>query len=115
MGQLKYKGYAGSVEYNEEDNCLFGKVLGLKKDCITYEGETISELKSDFEGAIDDYLASCKDRGVEPSIPYSGKLVLRMPSDLHGMVATAAANAGTTINEFINRAVTKELEKEFSM
>ena len=55
MGQLKYKGYAGSVEYNEEDNCLFGKVLGLKKDCITYEGETISELKSDFEGAIDDY------------------------------------------------------------
>ena len=106
MGQLKYKGYAGSVEYNEEDNCLFGKVLGLKKDCITYEGETISELKSDFEGAIDDYLASCKDRGVEPSKPYSGKL---------GMVATAAANAGTTINEFINRAVTKELEKEFSM
>ena len=86
MGQLKYKGYAGSVEYNEEDNCLFGKVLGLKKACITYEGETIS-----------------------------GKLVLRMPSDLHGMVATAAANAGTTINEFINRAVTKELEKEFSM
>ena len=36
-----------------------------------------------------------------------------MPSDLHGMVATAAANAGTTINEFINRAVTKELEKNF--
>ena len=37
------------MEYGEEDNCLFGKVLGLKKDCITYEGETISELKSDFE------------------------------------------------------------------
>ena len=42
MGQLKYKGYSGSVEYSEEDSCLFGKVLGLKKDCITYEGETIS-------------------------------------------------------------------------
>lgn len=57
MGQLKYKGYTGSVEYSEEDNCLFGKVLGLRTDCITYEGETINELKSDFEGAIDDYLA----------------------------------------------------------
>ena len=56
MGQLKYKGYAGSVEYNEEDNCLFGKVLGLKKDCITYEGETISELKSDFELSLVDYV-----------------------------------------------------------
>lgn len=115
MGQLKYKGYAGSVEYSEEDNCLFGKVLGLRKDCITYEGETINELKQDFEGAIDDYLASCKDRGVEPSKPYSGKLIVRMPSDLHGMVAMAAANAGTTINEFINRAVSRELEHEMVM
>lgn len=40
------------MEYGEEDNCLFGKVLGLKKDCITYKGEIISELKSNFEGAI---------------------------------------------------------------
>lgn len=115
MGQLKYKGYSGSVEYSEEDNCLFGKVLGLKKDCITYEGETINELKSDFEGAIDDYLAGCKDRGVEPSKPYSGKLIVRMPSDLHSMVAMAAANAGTTINEFITRAVSKELENEMAI
>lgn len=115
MGQLKYKGYSGSVEYSEEDNCLFGKVIGLKKDCITYEGETVSELKSDFEGAIDDYLASCKDRGIEPSKPYSGKLIVRMSSDLHGKVAMAAANAGTTINDFINRAVSKELEQELAI
>lgn len=115
MGQLKYKGYLGSVEYSEEDNCLFGKVLGFKKNCITYEGETIAELKSDFEGAIDDYLASCKKRGVDPAKPYSGKLIVRMPSDLHGMVAMAAANAGTTINEFINKAVSKELERELAL
>lgn len=69
MEQLEYKGYSGSVEYSEEDNCLFGKVLGLTKDCIIYEGETIKELKSEFEGAIDDYLTSCKDRGVEPAKP----------------------------------------------
>ena len=24
MGYLKYKGYAGSAEFSEEDNCLFG-------------------------------------------------------------------------------------------
>ena len=29
MGQLKYKGYTGSVEFSDEDNCLFGKVQGL--------------------------------------------------------------------------------------
>ncbi len=59
MGYMKYKGYTGSVEYSEEDNCLFGKVMGLSKDAITYEGQTVDELRQDFEGAIDDYLESC--------------------------------------------------------
>lgn len=29
MGLLKYKGYTGTVDYSEEDNCLYGKVKGL--------------------------------------------------------------------------------------
>ena len=68
MSLLNYKGYTGSVEFSQEDNCLYGKVLGMKKDCISYEGETVSELVSDFEGAVDEYLSSCKARGVKPSV-----------------------------------------------
>ena len=109
MGTLKYKGYTGSVEFSAEDNCLYGKVLGLNKDCITYEGDSISELREDFEGAVDSYLASCAERGVEPAKPYSGKLMVRMPSDLHGRVAMAAADMGTTINEYINRVLSNSL------
>ena len=56
MGFLKYKGYTGSVEYSEEDNCLFGKEQGMTKDRIIYEGTTVDELTADFHGAIDDYL-----------------------------------------------------------
>lgn len=115
MGQLKYKGYIGSVEYSEEDNCLYGKVLGMNKDLISYEGDTVADLKKDFEGAIDDYLASCKDRGVEPRKPFSGKLNLRMPSELHSRVAAMAANTGTTINDFINKAIAKEIEHGCAM
>jgi len=109
MGTLKYKGYTGSVEYSAEDNCLFGKVLGLNKDCITYEGESIRELQQDFEGAVDDYLASCAERGVAPAKPYSGRFVVRMSSDLHGRVAMAAADQGTTINEYINRVLSRKV------
>lgn len=115
MGQLRYKGYIGSVEYSEEDNCLYGKVLGMNKDLISYEGDTVADLKKDFEGAIDDYLASCKDRGVEPRKPFSGKLNLRMPSELHSRVAAMAANTGTTINDFINKAIAKEIEHGCAM
>lgn len=110
MGLLKYKGYTGSVEYSAEGECLYGKVQGLKGTLISYEGDTVEDIKQDFEEAVDYYLESCKERGVEPCKPYSGKLVLRMPSELHGRIAAAASAAGTSINDFINLLINKELK-----
>lgn len=109
MGQLNYKGYRGSVEFSAEDNCLYGKVQGIKGTLISYEGETVEEIKRDFEDAVDAYLESCKERGIEPAKPYSGKLLLRMPSELHRRIALAASAAGTPINDFINNTLSKEL------
>ena len=57
---LKYKGYSGSIEFTPEDNCLFGKVLDLHRDIVLYEGNTIDELRKDFEEAVDFYLESCR-------------------------------------------------------
>ncbi len=105
MGNFKYKGYTGSVEYSEEDNILFGKVLGMSKDAITYEGETIDQLKADFETGVDDYLAMCATKGVEPRKPYSGTLNIRIPPDAHGRLAAIAQTSGTSINSVINTAI----------
>ena len=69
MGYLKYKGYTGSIEYSEEDNCLFGKVQGMRNDSITYEGTTVEELTKDFQGAVDDYLQLCEEKSVKPTLP----------------------------------------------
>lgn len=60
MGTIKYKGYTGSVEYSEEDHCLYGEVFGLANAFISYEGKDMDELRKDFEGAVDDYIASTK-------------------------------------------------------
>ena len=111
MDYLEYKGYKGSVEYSKEDNCLFGKVQGLSKELITYEGRTLEELRKDFEEGVDSYLAFCKEEGVAPAKPYSGKLNLRMSSELHSRVAAIVAATGTTINDFINNAIKNELKK----
>ena len=110
MDFLEYKGYKGSVEYSKEDNCLFGKVQGLNKDLILYEGQTLDELRKDFEAGIDSYIEGCKAEGVEPAKPYSGRLNLRMPSELHSRVAAFASTTGTTINDFINSAIKDKLE-----
>ena len=110
MDFLEYKGYKGSVEYSKEDNCLFGKVQGLSKDLIVYEGQTLDELRKDFEDGVDSYLKGCLADGIEPAKPYSGRLNLRMPSELHSRVAAAVMASGTTINDFINRAIRHELK-----
>lgn len=113
MDYLEYKGYKGSVEYSKEDNCLCGKVLGMSKDMILYEGSTLNELRHDFEDGVDSYLAACAADGREPHKPFSGKLNLRMSSDLHSRVAAYAAQTGKTINQFINEAIIHELAHSY--
>jgi predicted HicB family RNase H-like nuclease len=111
MERLEYRGYSGSIEYSAPDNCLFGKVIGLSKEtCITYEGNTASELYEDFKGAIDDYLEYCRDKGVKPKKAYSGTLNLRIPSEIHCRVAMLAKESGTSINAFIRDSIEQRLE-----
>ena len=58
METLRYKGFIGSIEAELEDNTLYGKVLGLDKGTlVTYEGQTLAELKEDFMNAVDDHIA----------------------------------------------------------
>ncbi len=113
MGYLKYKGYTGSVEYSEEDNCLFGKVMGMNKDCITYEGSDVNELRRDFEGAIDDYLLLCQERGLEPRKPYSGTFNVRVTPEIHSAIAALAQKSGITINAFVKQVLAKEIKASY--
>ena len=110
MDYLKYKGYLGSVEYSAADNCLVGKVLGMNKDSITYEGNTIDELRSDFEAGIESYLEGCKELGIEPRKAYSGVLNIRIPQEIHARIALLAQETGTTINGYIRNALENQLK-----
>ena len=110
MNTLTYKGFIGSVEVSPEDNCLYGQVLDIPKDTmITYEGETVKELKQDFEEAIEDYLLVCKEKGIEPHKSYSGQLNVRLTPDMHLKVASLAKKAGVSINAFIRKAVENQI------
>jgi len=46
----------------------------MMKDSITYEGQSIIELKADFENAIDSYLEGCEELGIKPRKAYSRTL-----------------------------------------
>ena len=109
MDYLKYKGYFGTVEYSSANNSLFGKVEGMVKDSITQEGQSITELKTDFENAIDSYLEGCEEPGVKPRKAYSGTLNIRIPSDIHCLLALKAKQTGRSINAIIKDALENQL------
>ena len=69
---LSYKDYNGTVEYSDDDKCFYGKVVGIKS-LLSYEGVSVQELEKNFQSTIDEYLADCKERNVEPEQSYKGR------------------------------------------
>lgn len=109
MENFKYKNYIGSIEYSEEDNCLFGKVLGLNKILISYEGNTIQELKEDFVAGVEQYLEDCKAENTEPQKSFTGVFNVRVPSEIHGKAVLKAKDEGITLNAFVRSAIEEKL------
>ena len=96
---MKYKGYTGTVEYSEKDACLFGRLAGID-DIISYEGESVPEIRQAFHEAVDDYLSDCAAAGKQPNKPYSGKFILRLDPELHARLALQAQEAGKSLNQY---------------
>ena len=104
MNTMKYKSYTARVEYDERDNIFVGRILGIR-NMISFHGETVAELRAEFELAVKDYLADCKQQGVHPEKPASGKLLLRVPPEVHGRALIAAQAAGKSLNQWATEAL----------
>ena len=100
MNTLSYKGYTAKIEFDPDDNILFGNLVGIR-DTVGFHGETVAELKNAFLEAVDFYLESCKKSGRVPDKPFSGKFVIRVESSLHGEIVAAAINAGKSVNKWV--------------
>lgn len=108
MNTLKYKGYIGSVAFSEKDSVFFGKIEGID-GLVNFEGESVKELTDAFHEAVEDYLAYCKEEGIEPHKSYSGSLNIRLSPEVHSKIAILAKQAGISINAFIRSAVEKQV------
>jgi predicted HicB family RNase H-like nuclease len=71
---LKYEGYTGYVEFDDEAELLQGEVLDTR-DVVIFQGKTVEEVRKAFRDSIDDYLEFCAERNEKPEKPFSGKFV----------------------------------------
>ena len=105
---MEYKGYIGKVEFDEEAGIFHGDVINTR-DIITFQGQSVTELKNSFHESVDDYLAFCKQRGEEPDKPFSGQFVTRIPPELHRQVNLAANLSGKSLNAWVTEQLQSAL------
>ena len=53
-----------------------------------------------IRGDDEDFLRCCEEQGVRPEKPASGKLMLRVPPQVHGSALVAARAAGKSLNQW---------------
>ncbi len=63
MNTISYKGYLGTVNFSEKDECFYGKIEGID-GLVNFEGESVHELTEAFHEAVDDYRAASAAFGV---------------------------------------------------
>jgi predicted HicB family RNase H-like nuclease len=101
---FNYKGYLGHVKFDEEAEIFHGEVINTR-DVITFQGESVKELKKAFKDSVDDYLAFCAERGEEPDRPFSGKFNLRLAPEVHRMAYVAAKESRMSLNSWVENAI----------
>ncbi len=65
---MTYKGYSGSVTFDDAAGILFGTVINID-DVITFHGTSVEEVRTAFRDSVDFYIAFCAAQGDVPEQP----------------------------------------------
>ena len=75
---MQYKAYVAAVEFDEAVGRLHGRVVNSGAYPIaTFEATDVEGIRREFRRSIDEYLASCREDGVEPNTPSTDTLTLQ--------------------------------------
>ena len=106
MNTMTYRGYSALIDYDDDDEIFFGKLAGIR-DGIGFHADNVSELKTAFKEAVDDYVEMCAKIGKSPQKPHSGNLMLRIDPAVHSKAALAAELAGKSLNQWSEEVIDK--------
>ena len=105
---MEYKGYFGTVEYDSDAKIFHGDIINTK-DVITFQGTTVKEIEQAFKDSVNDYITWCKEEGVLPEKPFSGKFNIRLSPELHRQIAILAKKKRVSLNSFVEKAILNEI------
>jgi predicted HicB family RNase H-like nuclease len=106
MKPMSYRGYSARIEYSDEDGCLIGRIAGIQ-DIISFHGDSVEDIRRAFHESVDFYLDTCAKKKREPQKPFSGKLMLRLPPELHARLAIRAQATGKSLNSLVTETLSQ--------
>jgi predicted HicB family RNase H-like nuclease len=108
MDTLKYKDFVGVVGYSAENEVFHGKIEGID-GLVTFEAENSKDLKRAFEDAVNDYIAFCNEKGINPYKSFTGTFNVRIKPELHKKAYQRALLRGVSLNQVVSDALAHEL------
>lgn len=108
---LEYKGYYAEVHFSAANDVFYGKILSIN-DLVSFEGNSVKELKEAFHEAAEEYLETCNELGKEPDKTYKGTFNVRIPSELHKQASLVAAVKNVSLNDFVRYAIDATIATE---
>ena len=100
MNLMKINNIDAVIKYDPEIEMFRGEFLELNGGADFY-AKDIESLKKEGAISLKVFLDACKNRNIEPKKKYSGKFNLRVPSDLHANIVSAAMAEGKSLNQWI--------------
>ena len=107
---MTYKGYFAKIEYNDEDECLIGRISNIRHP-VTFRADSAKEIRQAFEASVDAYLDLCAEKNEEPEKPscdMEGRRVVRVSSALHSVLALIARNEKKSVNTLLAEVCEKK-------
>lgn len=104
MNVLEYKGYHAVIDYDAQDQMLYGRIEGIN-DIIQFESASAKSVTKEFHKAVNDYLSFCREIGKEPDKEYTGSFNVRIGRKLHKELAVQAMKENISLNAAVIEAV----------
>ena len=95
------------------DHIFVGRLTGIR-DIISFHGTSVDELEQALKTSVEDYLAACEKLGQSPNKPASGRLMLRVPPDVHRAALAAAQMSGQSLNQWATQTLQRAATGTFA-
>ena len=105
---MTIQGIDAVIQFDPEIGMFRGEFSGLNGGADFYATD-VDGLQREGEISLRVFLDMCAQDGVEPFAKSSGRLMLRLPPELHAKAATAAKASGMSLNAMIEQAIRHEL------